>query len=554
MVRQLSLDFMHLQRESKVVPESYETELAMAFILAESKKKGKAKIKHLSPVSFPLWIVQTSPSTSVLLSAIGETTTTIEHSEDTAIGPIRRILTSEAKEFKDIPGAVDKALLLLKEVEHTTHTISNLLVPEVFIDLGSNYTEIDPNSKPNVVDLKIDSQTALTISQEYQRIVEAAKRRLKNIEDLQKVVQERLSDKLKRLENTIIAENERWKKRYDTLELSTEARMEKSKERLSNTIYRLQEKRKKDESAALADFTRDTAALETYLNQMLEEIKAVRKGVREEGCAIDEAAQQYRTLLDSLNDSLPGFQNVMIDVEGLLDQTVQRCTDLEDELQEEIREEEASYEEQTETEHQKLDDMRDEIEVKRSELADLKTDVENAVNKVNGAVNVRVEALATELRQIEHLSLPNDAISNLAPLTLLNVSTYVVNYNKGKPVVFSPIFSPADRFGLPFEPEKMDNRLDKFIQGFVKTQTKDSSSFVTAFEQASSDGNVFVKPNIAKSFSKGINDLFTRQLLNDGVKDDLEAAFTVLAGRCPACGEELGRSAKFCPECGASLV
>jgi len=60
MVRQIALEFLFRQTKKKIVPDKDEVALAMAFILAESNRKGKAKLKFLTPVTVPFWIVQTS--------------------------------------------------------------------------------------------------------------------------------------------------------------------------------------------------------------------------------------------------------------------------------------------------------------------------------------------------------------------------------------------------------------------------------------------------------------------------------------------------------------
>ena len=60
MVRQITLDFLFREKGNKLVVDTEEAALAMAFILAESNKKGTASLKFLSPVSVPFWIVQIS--------------------------------------------------------------------------------------------------------------------------------------------------------------------------------------------------------------------------------------------------------------------------------------------------------------------------------------------------------------------------------------------------------------------------------------------------------------------------------------------------------------
>ena len=101
MVRQIALEFLHRERGTRLIPESDETTLAIAAILAESNRKMDWTIKHLAPISIPYWIVQVSERSSILLSAFGESSLRIELSEDTSLGPIRRIISNEIRDFDD---------------------------------------------------------------------------------------------------------------------------------------------------------------------------------------------------------------------------------------------------------------------------------------------------------------------------------------------------------------------------------------------------------------------------------------------------------------------
>ena len=64
MVRQIALDFLFKQTKTKLVPDKEEIAQAMAFILAESNRKAKAKLKFLTPITIPFWIVQNVESHS----------------------------------------------------------------------------------------------------------------------------------------------------------------------------------------------------------------------------------------------------------------------------------------------------------------------------------------------------------------------------------------------------------------------------------------------------------------------------------------------------------
>jgi hypothetical protein len=169
-------------------------------------------------------------------------------------------------------------------------------------------------------------------------------------------------------------------------------------------------------------------------------------------------------------------------------------------------------------------------------------------------VEKRLEDLQIELQNVSILTLSNNSIKNLAPLTLVSIMIYVVMYNKGKPLVITPLLVPQDRIGLPYEYEPLDSGLDTFIQNSVKKLLKESPSFKAALEKACAAGNVFQNPNSAKVFKSGIDRLWTRQLLKEGVRETLKPLFTKLVGKCHKCGADIGTSGKFCPECGVSLL
>ena len=179
--------------------------------------------------------------------------------------------------------------------------------------------------------------------------------------------------------------------------------------------------------------------------------------------------------------------------------------------------------------------------------------VVDAVERMDKIVEKRVDALRKELESIQRLTLENDSIKSLAPLTLVHIQTWVATYTSGNPMVFPPMIMPEDRFGLPFTPKPLDEGLESFIRKTVNKQLKDSASFKTSFRTACDSGNVLQIPESIKSFSKGIEDIWNRQLLKEGVREKLDPAYTKLVGRCPECKAEITAKSKFCPECGKSL-
>ena len=551
MVRQIALDFLFKQTKTKIVPDKDEVALAMAFILAESNRKGKAKLKFLSPVTVPFWIVQTSDTNSIVLSSIGESSVTVELSEDTATGPVRRILNTEIARFEDIPEGVDKALPLLKTVEPKVHQLRSIQESELFVAHSNQYVEVDPNDKLNSLELKIDAQLALTISQDFQAVLESARQRQGTMVELQKVTKERLTDQLKVMENVVSAEMTRWEKRLKTQEESSTLRVEKIQTRMGDKVYRFKDKYQKDRRALLAQFTRDTVEIERFFSRILEDIKTTREGLPE--LTLEDAIVKYRALVDDLADTVPTYTDVIDSIDDLAEASTLSIGDLDEKLERRIRVEEDSVSSQTRELQVKIEDLREERDAKEKEFRALKNRVHAAVESMDGLVEKRVDDLTLELQSVQRLALENNSIRGLAPLTLLHIKTWVATYNIRKPVVFAPIMLPDDRIALPFKHKPLDVNLEEFIRKLVNKLLKDSASFKTSFRQACDDSNVLKNPETIKPYLKGMKDIWNRQLLKEGVREKLEPLYTKLVGKCPECKAEITPRSKFCPECGKSL-
>jgi hypothetical protein len=541
MVRQITLDFLFREKGNKLVVDTDEAALAMAFILAESNKKGKANLKFLTPVSVPFWIV----------SAIGESSMKMELSEDTSTGPVRRILSTEIARFEDIPPGVDKALPLLRNVEPKVQQIRNVQEPNLFIAQGYRVREVDPNENLNALELKIDSQLALTISENFQNLIEGARQRLGTMESLQKITNEKLTDQLKVMENVMTAEMGRWEKRLNTQEDSSRLYVEKNQDRMSENVYSLKDKHQKDRRTILAEFVRDTFEVERFFNQVIEDIKSTREAISQ--LELEDAIKRYKVLVNDLSVTVPTYTDVIDSLDNLAEASTGRVGDLEFKLEQDIRKEEENVVTQTKAIQSKVEDMREEMNTKDLELKKLQKQVAEAIERMDEVVEKRVKSLRGELEGIQKLTLENDSIKGLTPLTLVHIQTWVATYTSRKPAVFPPIVMPEDRFGLPYTHQPLDEGLEIFIRKTVNKQMKDSASFKTSFRTACDSGNVLQIPESIKSFSKGIDDIWNRQLLKEGVRDKLEPLYTKLVGKCPECKAEITTNSKFCPECGKSL-
>jgi hypothetical protein len=371
------------------------------------------------------------------------------------------------------------------------------------------------------------------------------------MEGLQKITKEKLTDQLIVMENVMTAEMGRWEKRLNTQEESSRLRIEKLQDRMSEKVYSLKDKHKKDTRTILAEFVRDTFEIERFFNQVIEDIKSTREALSQ--LELHEAIERYKLLVDDLSVTVPTYTDGVDSLDDLADASIARAGDLEIKLGEDIRKEEEYVDIQTKTLHEKIEEMKEEKNAKGLDFQKQQKQVADAIERMDGLVEKRVDSLRRELESIQRLTLENDSIKGLAPLTLVHIKTWVATYTTGKPAVFPPILMPEDRIGLPYEHQPLDTGLEAFIRKTVNNQMKDSGSFKTSFRAACDSGNILQMSESIKSFSKGIDDIFKRQLLKDGVRDKLEPLYTKLVGKCPECNAEITTNSKFCPECGKSL-
>jgi hypothetical protein len=552
MVRQIALDFLHRETKSKTAPDREDVALAIAFLLAESNRKGRAKLKFLSPATIPFWIVQTSDTNSIVLSSIGESSVKMDMSEDTATGPVKRILSSEIRRFEDIPDAVEKAAPLLKTIEPKVHQLRNIQEPGLFVALGPHYREVDPNEDVQALESKIDSSTALTISEEFRCLLDDARTRHGTMQELQKITKEKLTDQLKVMENVNAAEMARWEKRVKQQEDSSNERIEKLKERLSERIYRLRDTHEKNMRAIVAEFVRDTVEVERFFVKIVEDIKLTRQQLPD--LSLQEAVDKYRSLVADLGTVVPTYEDATDSIEDLGAASLLRQDDLEQKLNQDIRNEEDSVADQIQELHDKLDELRTEMKEKENEANQLKKRVVEAIEIMDGLVEKRTGNLQRELEQVQRMSLSNDSIRDLAPLTLLHVNVWVATYTTGNPVVFGPCLTPGNRFGLPLTPTPLNQPFDTHVQKLIKAMLKDNASFKKSLNDICASSNILQVPASVSTFKKGIGELWTRQLLKEGIREKLEPLYSTMVGRCPECGAEIPPDAKFCNECGKSLL
>ena len=272
-VRNLSLNYLYRREGIRVERESDAVCLISALALAESRKGRSPRIASLSRVSFPFWIVQTSSTKSIVLSATSSMSQQFQFTEIKGASEIRRIVSSEVSQAADIPVAVSKIIPLLDRTETHTVELPNVLNPLPLVSVGKYIEASDPNAKSNRIEMRIDSRGALKRPEEFKGISETIKLRIEATEALQALFKEKFGGQYSILENLVTLERTRWNDRIKLMEERTEHEIAGLKKARDDQLYNLREKQKMNLRAMTADFARAANDLEEHFNQISENIR-----------------------------------------------------------------------------------------------------------------------------------------------------------------------------------------------------------------------------------------------------------------------------------------
>ncbi len=551
MVRQIALDFVYGKQDSR--PKTDGVGLALAFALAESSKGTRKRIASLSQTSIPYWIVQVSGSSSILLAAAGESSQTITFTESVASGEIRRVLSTEITEAKQIPEAVSNLLTLLDKTELVTHQIRNLEKPGPFTAQGKMVVEIDPSAQPNRLEIRVDSQAALNISEEFQGLTSEASSRLNSMETLRKLVDEKMRSQLNIMEHVMVAEKGKWKQRARSMEEIAEIEMDELKKKREDQIYKFEEKHKMDLRAMTADFARAMADIEQFFDGMIQRVRETRTKIGRMGDNVEGGINEQRSLVEYLTDTVPQYAKILERMNEKSEQVLKTMAEFEKTLDEKTRETSQDIDTQISHRKHRLVDFAMEQQQKQNELEELDESVRAAVQSIEMAIDEKTVKLKTELDDLMALTLGNDSIKGLAPLTRLDVVTYVAFYDDGSFEIFTPCFLPEKRITTRVGHIPIDTSFDDYVKKAIANWEKADSSFAGSFKRACTRGNILLKDDAEALLLDGLNELQRKQLLREDTKEKMKSLWQKYAARCPECGVEIESEAKFCQSCGAVL-
>ncbi|MCK4567239.1 MAG: hypothetical protein KAU48_08010, partial [Candidatus Thorarchaeota archaeon] len=390
MVRNISINFLYKRVGTRVETEQDSVCLAVALASAESRKGGNPRIISLSRMSFPFWIIQTSPTKSILLSATSGAKQQFQFSDIKGASEIRRIVSSEVSQAEDIPVAVSKIEKLLERVETSTKVLANLMNPSSLVTVGKFVETADPSAQPNRIEMQTDSGAALKRTEEFREISDASKLRIEATESLQKLVKEKLGGQMTILENLSTLERKRWNDRVKTMQDRTEHEILELTKNKDDQLYNLRDKHRMDLRAMTADFSRLASDLEQFYTQIVEDIREARTQISQKEVDVEGAISAYNALASNVRSSIGRSSQPLEVMDSKRDDLQSRVTVARKEYENEITQIEDSLKSLITNRGKKIESTKSEMEQKMRELDDLKINVNTAIEKTEQAIGSKI--------------------------------------------------------------------------------------------------------------------------------------------------------------------
>lgn len=552
-VRTLSLNYLYRKEGTRVECESDAVCLVSALASAESQKGGSPRIASLSRVSFPFWIVQTSPTKSIALSATSNVSHRFQFTEIIGASEIRRIVSSEVSQATDIPVAVAKITPLLERTETYTTELANALNPLPFVSVGKYIEAADPNTQSNRIDMRVDSGGALKRSEEFKGISETVKLRIEATEALQALFQEKFGGQYSILENLDTLERTRWNDRIKQMEERSQHEIAGLKKARDDQVYNLREKKKMNLRALIADFARAANDLEEHFTEISESIRKAKTEIGQKEDDVEGAISIYENLANSIRGTIEKSNQPIDAMDAKREELKRRVAESQRAYEQEKTNAESSLESQIKEHQQRIVDTRNDMEQKIQELDELKANANAAIEKAYAAVMNKVTQFQQEFLELMSWTLDNSSIQELAPLTQLDVHTYVARYENDAYKILTPHITDVGTNSSLGTGQSLSKEFDDMLTTSLDEWVKSDCSFKAAFERACLKGNVFLDPKGEKMLSEGLESLNRRSLIHTSDIERYGTLWYRYVGKCPKCSSELEAGAKFCNSCGLEL-
>ncbi len=553
MVRVLALKFIYDKKSTSPSPMGEDVSLTMALAIAEGHKSKTANLRALSKLTLPFWIVQTSNTTSILLSAFGNRTQSIETYENTRLSEIRRILGSEISTAEAIPDAVERITSLMNERKSETRILKHVEYPDILGPVSSYIVERDLNITPNRLDETIDSQDVLQISSEFQDLRDSQALKIQNIESLRELITEKLQGHLNVLENRISLEKQQWDRRISALDERIQQQVQALGSKTSDQIFDMKEKYKIHMRGVTAEFSRAITDIEEFFSDLIEQIRITRTAIHSKGEDVEGAIAKFNELVDYISETAPNYKEVLERIKSTSERVRSTYNESMTGLEEKSAEIKGAVSDQSAEYEKQKEDLMHERDIKIKELDELQENVGNHVTRLRRIVQERLTELQQKLLSITSLNLENDSIRSLAPLTRLDIDTFVAIYDNDSYIIFTPCFMPVERIVTSDRHRPLDNDFDLYISKTIGSLIEENRGFKERFDNCCLHGNMLTNSDGLTSIRSGLTKMQLTQLLEEGAKEQLEGLWSKYSGQCPKCGAMAGVGSKFCPGCGATL-
>ncbi len=552
-VRELSIGLAFIDSTSRKRELSKEEIYVTTLALAEHQKTGHSRVAGLSLVGLPFWLVQTSASTSIVLAPSRATSAEFEFTENPHVSDMRKTLASGVSEPKDVPPAVDRLIKNLSELDNRTQRIQSVEDPSALLS-AANYVSPSPSEQSvALIEGSIASQDALVASETYQDLRESISVRIKAMEELRSLADEKLGGQLSVIENIISTDERRYRQQLERMQQTVDYDVEQLREKTDRRLYSLREKLTMDLRAKTADFARSMTQIESLLGGLLDETRSSQAAVSEKGEDVQGAVSVFMDLSATLRDRTTDIPEVLANVESYAQTLLKSAEQLRESFDEERQKTEAMYEEEVKKKRDRVEAFREEMDVKIENLRVVRDEVKASLERLDAEISNRIVQLQAEFLDVTRISIENERIEGIAPLTRLTVNCAVITYPDGKTQLLSPYLVPDERIGATLHHHPVSRPLAERTSSNVQEWLKEDSTFANAFERAIREGNIFLQENAGSIIREGLFKLQASQRLEDGTKGTLETIWNRYSGKCPKCGVDVEIADEFCPKCGATL-